>query len=87
MHEALAQTLTALELAVRLSLPALGAAFAVSLVLALLQALSRMTDPALSAIPRALVTLLVVGSAAGWIGSELAAYSLRLFRALPGLSH
>lgn len=85
MNEAHAQTLAAFELVVRLSLPLLGAAFALGLLLSCLQALTRLAEPALNALPRALVTLLVLGGTGGWMGSELVAYAGRLFRALPEL--
>ncbi len=85
MNEAFAQALAAFELALRLSLPALGAAFAVASGIALLQAWSRLAEPALNAIPRALLTLLVLGSAGGWMARELLVYSRGLFRALPEL--
>jgi flagellar biosynthesis protein FliQ len=85
MNEAFAQMLAAFELTVRLSLPLLGAAFAVASVVALLQAWSRLAEPALNAIPRALVTLLVLGSVGGYMARELVAYSTHLFRALPEL--
>lgn len=85
MNQASAEMLTALELAVRLSLPVLAAAFAAALVLALLSALSRLTEPALLGIPRALVTLLMVGATGSWAGGELLAYTVRLLRSLPDL--
>ncbi|MDB4988212.1 MAG: Bacterial export protein family 3 [Myxococcaceae bacterium] len=85
MNEAFAQALAAFELALRLSLPLLGAAFAVGLLFALLSALTRVGEPALSALPRAAVTLLVLGGAGGWMARELVAYSAQLFRALPYL--
>jgi len=85
MNEALAQTLAAFQLAVRLSLPILAAAFVVGLALALLAAWARLGDVALSALPRALVTLLVLGGAGGWMASELLGYTRGLYRALPEL--
>lgn len=85
MNEALAQTLAALELAVRLSLPTLGAALAVSLVIGLLQAWSRVSDGALSALPRALISLLVLGSVGGWMAHELVSYASAVYRSLPEL--
>ncbi|MDB4974468.1 MAG: fliQ [Myxococcaceae bacterium] len=87
MNEAFAQTLAAFELALRLSLPLLGAAFAVGLLFAGLSAVTRLAEPTLSALPRALVTLLVLGGAGGWMGRELVAYASGLFRALPALVH
>jgi len=85
MDQAFARMLAALELAVRLSLPVLGAAFAIGLVMAIVQAWSRVGEPALSAIPRALVTLVVLGGTGAWVGRELLAYTVGVFRALPEL--
>lgn len=86
MNEALAQALAALDLAIRLSLPALGAAFAVALVVALLLGFLRVSEPALSALPRALATLLVLAALAPWLAGELSTYTRGLFRALPELT-
>lgn len=85
MNEAFAQTLAALELSIRLALPLLAAAFAVGLSVALMQSFFRLSEPALNAIPRALVTLLVLGAVGPWLASELATYTGGLFRALPEL--
>jgi len=85
MDQAFARMLAALELAVRLSLPVLGAAFAIALVMAIVQAWSRVGEPALSAIPRALATLFVLGGTGVWMGRELLVYASGLFRALPEL--
>ena len=81
----MAQTLAAFELAVRLSLPILSAAFVVGLALALLSAWARLGEVALSALPRALATLLVLGGIGGWMASELLGYTRGLYRALPEL--
>jgi flagellar biosynthetic protein FliQ len=85
MNEAFAQTLAALELTLRLALPVVGAAFAVAAAIALLQALLRLTEPALNALPRALVTLLVLSAVAPWASGEVVTYTRQLFRALPEL--
>ena len=85
MDEALAQTLAALTLALRLSLPACGAALAVAIVVSLLQGWSRLHEPAIAAIPRALVTLVVLGASGGYVARELVGYTAALFRALPEL--
>ena len=85
MDGALAQTLAALTLALRLSLPVCGVALAVAVVMSLVQGWSRLHEPAIAAIPRALVTLVVLGASAGFIGRELVGYTAALFRALPEL--
>jgi flagellar biosynthesis protein FliQ len=85
MDETLAQSLVALSLAVRLSLPVLGAAFLATLGMAVLSGVTRLQEPALSALPRALVTLLALSAAGGYIARELSTYTHALFRALPEL--
>ncbi len=85
MNQAFAQMLAAFELALRLSLPAFGVAFGVAVAIALLQAWSRLAEPALNAIPRALLTWLALGSAGGWMAREQLTYPSGLFRARPEL--
>ena len=85
MNEAFAQALAALELTLRLALPVVGVALGVALAIGLLQALEQLSEPALNALPRAIVTLLVLASVGPWIAGELVAYARALFRALPDL--
>lgn len=85
MDEALTQTLAALSLALRLALPICGVALLVAVVMSLLQAWSRLSEPAIAAIPRALVTLAVLGATARWLAGALADYTRALFAALPQL--
>jgi flagellar biosynthetic protein FliQ len=77
--------LDALYLALRLSLPVLGAAFVVALALAFLQLLTQLREPALNAIPRLLGVALVLSLSAGVWASELSGFAARLYRALPEL--
>ncbi|HEX5656917.1 MAG TPA: flagellar biosynthetic protein FliQ [Polyangiales bacterium] len=86
MNEALAQTQSAFELVLRASLPLLAAAFLVGLVTALLALWTRLAEPAIGSLSRALVTLLVLGSTGGYIASQLLGYTAGLFRALPELA-
>ena len=85
MDEALTQALAALSLALRLALPICGAALLVAVVMALLQAWSRLTEPAIAAIPRALATLALLGAMASWLARALVDYAHALFVALPQL--
>ena len=85
MDETLAQTLAALSLAVRLCLPVLGAAFLAAFGMALFSGVTRLNDPALGALPRALATLLALAALGGYIARELVTYTHALFRALPDL--
>jgi flagellar biosynthesis protein FliQ len=86
MNEALAQTLSAFELVLRTSLPLLAAAFLVALGSALLALWTRLAEPAIGTLSRALVTLLVLGSTGGYIATQLVSYASGLFRALPELA-
>ncbi len=85
MHDLLTMVTEAVRLSLWLALPALGVSFAVSLVVGAGQAFTQLTDPVLSAIPRALVVALTLAFAGAWMGSELTAYTARLFTALPDL--
>lgn len=85
MLEPTSIALDALYLALRLSAPALGAAFAVSLLLALVQLFTQLREPTLNAIPRLVgVSLLLAVSAAGLSG-DLVGFASRLYQALPEL--
>ena len=85
MNEAFAQALGALDLVLRLALPVVGAALAASLAIALLQSLFQLHEGVLNAIPRALVTTLVLAAVGPWLAGELVQYTASLFRALPEL--
>jgi flagellar biosynthesis protein FliQ len=86
MNEALAQTLSAFELVLRMSLPLLAAAFLAALASALLALVTRLAEPAIGMLSRALVTLLVLGSTGTYIANQVVAYTSGLFRALPELA-
>jgi flagellar biosynthesis protein FliQ len=86
MNEALAQTQSAFELVLRLSLPLLAAAFLVALISGLLALWTRLAEPAIGSLSRALVTLLVLGSTGGYIADQLVGYAAGLYRALPELA-
>lgn len=85
MNEAEAQLLAALQLGTWLSLPLLGSAFGAGLLAAGLASLFRLSESALTTVPRALATLATLAVAGGWLGRELVGYAARLFRALPEL--
>jgi flagellar biosynthesis protein FliQ len=87
MNEALAQSQSAFELVLRASLPLLAAAFLVGLVSALFALWTRLSEPAIGSLSRALVTLLVLGSTGGYIADQLLVYTSGLLRALPELAH
>jgi flagellar biosynthetic protein FliQ len=86
VHDLLSATLTeALFLALRLSLPVLGVAFAVALVMGLSQSFTQLNEPALSAVPRAVCVGIVLVLSGGWMAAELSSFAGRLFAELPKL--
>lgn len=86
MNEALAQTQAALELVLRVSFPLLAVALAVALLSALVALWTRLAEPAIGALARALVTLLVLGSSSSYMADQLVGYAAGVFRALPELA-
>jgi flagellar biosynthetic protein FliQ len=82
---ALALSLDALYLALLVSLPALAVAWTLSGTLAFLQSLTKLSEPALTAIPRALAVALSLGLSGVWMAGELTGFTKRLLEALPDL--
>ncbi len=87
MPTALDSALSALHLALRLALPALAVAWAVSALLAFVQSLTKLGEPALNAIPRALSVLVALSLSGAWMARELAGFASQILRALPTLVH
>jgi flagellar biosynthesis protein FliQ len=83
--DALRLALDALYLGLVLSLPALGAAWLVAALLGFLQSVTKLGEPALAAIPRAVSVLVVIALSATWMAGELGRFTERLLRALPDL--
>lgn len=77
--------LEALYLVLRLSLPALGVAFLLALLIGFVQSLTQLREPALNAIPRLLGVSLVLLLSAGVLGGQLLGFASRVYRALPEL--
>jgi flagellar biosynthetic protein FliQ len=77
--------LDALYLALRLSLPLLGVAFLVALLVGLLQVFTQLREPVLAAVPRLLGVGLVLALSFGAMSGELRDFASRLYRALPTL--
>jgi type III secretion HrpO family protein len=69
----------ALMLAVVLSLPVVGVAALVGLVVAAFQAVTQLQDPTLSHLPRLLVVALVLALAAPWMGAQISAFAVQAF--------
>ena len=87
MPDALRLALDALYLALVLSLPALVAGWAVAGLLSFLQSVTKLGEPALAAIPRAVSVLVAIALSATWMAGELGRFTEQLLRALPDLVH
>jgi flagellar biosynthetic protein FliQ len=83
--DALRLALDALYLGLELSLPALAAAWLVAALLGFLQSVTKLSEPALAAIPRAVSVLVVLALSATWMAGELGSFTTRLLRSLPDL--
>lgn len=66
------------------SLPLFGALLIVGLVVGVLQAATQINDPAVGAIPRLAVAVLVCVLLGGWMTSRMAAFVHHCFTELPG---
>ncbi|MCP4600570.1 MAG: hypothetical protein GY847_08575 [Proteobacteria bacterium] len=77
----------ALLLALLLSLPILGAAFAAGLITALLQALTKISEPALTHVPRIAAVTLAALIAAPWISLRVANFTERVWSLIQAIHH
>ena len=71
----------ALLLVVAVSLPILGVAAVVGLVVAAFQAASQIQDPTLSHLPRLLAVVAALALLGPWMGHEVAAFAAQVFAA------
>lgn len=71
----------ALLLMIAVSLPVLGVAAVVGLVVAAFQAASQIQDPTLAHLPRLLVVIAAVAMLGPWMGHEVAAFAEQMFSA------
>jgi flagellar biosynthetic protein FliQ len=81
-----AVALDAMYVVLRLALPLLAMAFVVALVIGLIQLLTQLREPVLSALPRLLAVGLLLALSFKTMSSELLGFADRLYRALPALS-
>jgi flagellar biosynthetic protein FliQ len=79
----LALALDALYLALRLTLPCLGVAFAVALVVGLVQMLTQLREPVLNGIARMLSVGLGLALSFSAFSGELVSFTARLYHDLP----
>jgi flagellar biosynthesis protein FliQ len=68
-----------LLLALVLSVPILGAAFAASLLTALLQTFTRVSDPVLTHVPRIAAVAIAAFASAPWVSSRLGQVAERVW--------
>lgn len=71
----------ALFLALAVSLPALGVAAVVGLLVAAVQAASQIQDPTLAHLPRLLAVIAALALLGPWMGHEIAAFATQMFTA------
>jgi flagellar biosynthesis protein FliQ len=71
----------ALVLTVAVSLPVLGVAAVVGLIVAALQAASQIQDPTLAHLPRLLAVVLALALLGPWMGHQVAAFAAHAFAA------
>lgn len=69
----------ALLLAVAVSLPVVGAAAIIGLLVAVMQAATQVQDVTLAHLPRLVVVAVVLAVAGPWMGSQIAAFAERVF--------
>lgn len=69
----------ALLLTVLLSLPAVGVAAIVSLVMALFQAATQVNDLTIAHLPRFVAVTVALAVSGAWMGSELLSFATRVF--------
>jgi type III secretion HrpO family protein len=70
---------TALLLSVAVSLPVVGVAAVVGLLVAALQAVTQLQDMTIAHLPRFLVVALALALAGPWMGEQIAAFALVAF--------
>jgi type III secretion HrpO family protein len=71
----------ALFLVLAVSLPALGIAAVVGLLVAALQAASQVQDPTLAHLPRMLAVIAALALLGPWMGHQVAAFAQQMFTA------
>ena len=76
----------ALIIVLLLSLPILAIAFVASLLSALLQSFTRVSEPALSHVPRIAAVGIAVAVASPWIGGRVAGFAERVWSLLQAVN-
>ena len=68
----------ALLLAIAVSLPVVGAAALIGLVVAVMQAATQVQDVTLAHLPRLVIVAVVLAVAGPWMGAQIAAFAVRV---------
>jgi type III secretion HrpO family protein len=74
----------ALLLVIAVSLPVLGVAGVIGLVVAALQAASQIQDPTLAHLPRLVAVALALALVGPWMGHEVTAFAQQMFASTSG---
>ncbi len=77
----------ALVLALLLSMPIIGAAFFAGLITALLQSLTKVSEPALTHVPRIAAVALVVLFTAPWISERVSGFAERIWSLVQAINY
>jgi len=70
---------SALMLSVLLTLPVVGLAAVVGLLVAAFQAVTQLQDPTIAHLPRFLAVALVLAIVAPWMGAQISAFAVQAF--------
>lgn len=69
----------ALLLAIAVSLPVVGAAALIGLVVAVFQAATQVQDITIAHLPRLVIVAVALALAGPWMGAQIAAFAVRMF--------
>ena len=75
----------AIEIMLLLSLPVLGSALVIGILVGMFQAATQINEATLSFIPKLLVMAIVIGIGGPWMLQLIRNYTIDLFSSIPGL--
>ena len=78
-------TKEALLLVAVISLPIVGATLAAAVLSGIVQAISKVSDPAVSTLPRIVLGVIALAATAPWIGTRAAAFAERAWSLLQAI--
>jgi type III secretion protein S len=85
-NEAVSQLKDAMILVMVLSLPPIGVAAVVGLFVSLIQALTQVQEQTLSFAIKLITVMITIAAMAGLLGSEILAFTLKLFNNFPAMT-